>query len=295
MQLSVLVILYNSSISQSTTLQSILQADVDGSDVVLHIWNNGPHLLDKSDIDSYKEQAALKGINVAIYQDIRNIALSKVYNFVLNQQDFDFFIPLDQDTQLNSDYFTTIIKHQHLDLVLPIVYAEGQQNLVKFPFNVRTKQPVSEPQEIEAMAITSVTSGLALSKRLVMLFAKHEITVFDESFAFYGIDTAFFLNIHKIAQQDEVKCGCFGQIEHSLSTYVKESKQASYRRSMEFLYYALIYRLNYKEKSRLSMCFFVLSRLLKGRIKDIKGLKNTFYCIRYKRHPRAALDIQVKS
>lgn len=293
MQLSILVILYNSTCQQSDTLQSILGADLTQVDLKLTIWNNGSCLLNNEELTSYVAKAIHKGIAVTTYQDIRNLPLSKIYNFVLQQQDSDFFIPLDQDTQLNKDFFITIAKHQDLDLILPIVYAAGQQNIVRFPFNRKSKQAILEQKKVDAAIITSVTSGMAISRRLIDLFTQHNIMVFDERFAFYGIDTAFFLNIRQIAQQDQIKCGCFGQIEHSLSTYVKENKQASYHRSKEFFYHAILYRLNYKRKSRLSMFFFIFSRLIKGRVKDIKGLKNVFYCLIYKRHPRAALDIKV--
>lgn len=293
MQLSILVILYNSTCQQSDTLQSILGADLTQIDLKLTIWNNGSSLLDNEELTSYVAQATDKGITVTTYQDIRNLPLSKIYNFVLQQQDSDFFIPLDQDTQLNKDFFTIITKHQDLDLILPIVYAEGQDNLVKFPFNIKTKQPILKEQGVDTATITSVTSGMAISKRLIDLFAQYNIGVFDERFAFYGIDTAFFFNIRQIAQHDQILCGCLGRIGHSLSTYVQESKQASYRRSKEFFYHAILYRLNYKKKSRLSMFFFILSRLIKGRVKDIEGLKNVFYCLIYKQHPRASLDIKV--
>ncbi|MFD1259804.1 glycosyltransferase family 2 protein [Entomomonas asaccharolytica] len=293
MQLSILVVLYNSSCQQSETLQSILQADLTQIDLKLIIWNNGPHLLDNTQLANYLTQASDKGIAVNTYQDIRNLSLSKIYNFILQQQDADFFIPLDQDTQLTKDFFNTIAQHRDLDLILPIVYAEGQDNLVKFPFNTKTKQPILEQQQVDARTITSVTSAMAISKRLVDLFKQHKLTVFDESFAFYGVDTAFFYNIHQIAKQHTLSCGCFGRIEHSLSTYVQENKQASYRRSIEFLYYAILYRLNYKNKSRFSMLFFLLPRLLKGRIKDLTSLKNVLYCITYKKHPRASLTIDL--
>lgn len=291
MSFSIIVILYNSSINNSTTLQSMLNADLPEGSVSLSIWNNGPSLLDKADIDTYQGLAQSKGISVEVQQDIRNIALSKVYNFVVDKGNFDFFIPLDQDTQLAKDFFIKIEQQQALDLVLPIVYAEGQGDLIRFPFNTKTKQAVVDEQVVDTRAITSVTSAMAINKRLVALFKQHNLTVFDESFAFYGIDTAFFLNLHRVAATEQVACGCFGRIEHSLSTYVQENKQASYRRSIEFLYYAILYRLNYKNKSRLSMLFFLLSRLLKGRIKDFKSLKNALYCIIYKRHPRASLNI----
>lgn len=93
MQLSILVILYNSTCQQSETLQSILGADLTQIDLKLIIWNNGPNLLDNIQLTNYLTQASEKGIAVTTYQDIRNLSLSKIYNFVLQQQDADFLSP----------------------------------------------------------------------------------------------------------------------------------------------------------------------------------------------------------
>lgn len=94
------------------------------------------------------------------------------------------FYPLRPRYPIKQRFFNTIVQHRDLDLILPIVYAEGQDNLVKFPFNTKTKQPILEEQGVEATTITSVTSAMALSKRLVEQFKQYNITVFDENFAF---------------------------------------------------------------------------------------------------------------
>lgn len=286
------VILYNSKVSDSDTLQSILDIELDKSVcLTVSIWNNGPSLLDESELNAYKVKALSKNINVTVYQDIRNIALSKIYNFIIKKDCFDFFIPLDQDTVLSKNYFDIIKNHADLDLILPLVFAGEDYSEIKFPFDIANKKVVVHEQDVMANTVTSVTSGLIISHRLVKLFTDKMLNVFDERFAFYGIDTAFFINIHHLSSKNNIKCGCFGKIKHSLSTYVEESSQASYSRRMEFLYYALLYRLNYKGKSRLSILSLILTRLFTGRIRDLKGLRNTLYCLVYKQHPRSAVTI----
>ncbi|AWM80193.1 hypothetical protein DKL61_07360 [Gammaproteobacteria bacterium ESL0073] len=288
------VILYNSKISDSETLQSLLDIELNDSVcLTLNIWNNGPSLLDERDVSDYKKIAASKNIMVAVYQDIRNVALSKIYNFIIKKDCFDFFIPLDQDTEISKDYFKIISNHAELDIMLPLVYSGEDYTDIKFPFNIASKQVIVHEEELNVAAVTSVTSGLVISNRLVKLFADKALNVFDERFAFYGIDTVFFLNIHELSDKNNIKCGCFGKIKHSLSTYVEESGQASYRRRMEFLYYALLYRLNYKGKSRLSILSLILARLFTGRIRDFKGVKNALYCLFYKQHPRSAINISL--
>lgn len=289
MVFSIVVILYNSQIVDSETLQSLLQAEIDGYRVNLSIWNNGPSLLDENDIEDYKERAAFKNIKVKIYQDIRNIALSKIYNFLINKRNFDFFIPLDQDTGLDKDYFKTIEAHSNLDIILPYIYT-GLET-ANFPFNTKDEQPIVVDSMIDPKSVTSINSGLAINSRLVNLFLKFNSTMFDERFAFYGIDTVFFLNLNKLSNSHPIKAGCFGQIKHSLAMYEKNGK-VSYQRSLELIYFKLLYRRFYKNKSKLSIFYLAFTFLCLGNIKTIKGLKGVLCCLIKGHHPRSVITIR---
>lgn len=288
MVFSIVVILYDSQIADSETLQSLLQAEMDGYSVNLSIWNNGPTLLKENDIEDYKERAAFKNIQVKIYQNIRNIALSKIYNFLIEKRNFDFFIPLDQDTGLDKDYFKIIKAHSNLDIILPYIYT-GLET-VQFPFNTKDKQPIVADSMVDPKTVTSINSGLVINSRLVNLFLKYNTNMFDERFAFYGIDTVFFLNLHELCNNQLIKAGCFGKIKHSLAMYEKNGK-VSYQRNLELIYFKLLYRRFYKNKSKLSIFYLAFTFLCFGNIKTIQGLKGVLCCLIEGHHPRSIINI----
>lgn len=290
MVFSIVVILYGSRIEDSETLQSLLQTKIDGCCLILSIWNNGPNLLDENEIDAYKKRAVFKNIHLDVYQDIRNIALSKIYNFLIKKRNFDFFIPLDQDTVLSHDYFNVIKAHRDLDIVLPYI-STGEES-AKFPFNIKDKQGVAVETMIDPKIVTSINSGLAINTTLVNLFLKFSSTIFDERFAFYGVDTVFFLNLHQLCNSHTVKSGCFGKIKHSLAMYEKSGK-VSYQRNLELLYFKLLYRQHYKNKSKLSISYLAFTSFCSGSVRGMKSIKGILCCLVHGYHPRSTINIQV--
>lgn len=81
MNLSVIVILYGTAIQECTTINTLLKHINRPINLTIYVWNNGPVLLDEQDIVEFLNKATALGIKVEIYQDIRNVALSKIYNF----------------------------------------------------------------------------------------------------------------------------------------------------------------------------------------------------------------------
>lgn len=290
MQLSTVVILYNATILDSTTLQSLLNCQLADHQLTLHIWNNGPQALERSDIDAYLKVAESLGITVIIYEDKRNVALSKIYNFIINKGSFDFFIPFDQDSRLNSEFFITIAHQPTLSLILPRVENNGK---TKFPYYVK-QGPITEEGDVEVNRVTSINSGMAISSGLVKIFKDSGLTVFDERFAFYGIDTAFFLNLWAIYHQyPTISCGCYGKIEHSLAMDEEEAAQGklSDNRRLEYIYFFILYRLHYKHRSKLSILFHVLNKIRKSNIRSKENLSKIIKCIMLGQHPRSAMSI----
>lgn len=291
MQLSTLVILYNATILDSTTLQTLLDCQLADHKLTLHIWNNGPKALEQPDIDAYLDVVEGLGVTVHIYEDIRNLALSKIYNFIINKGAFDFFIPFDQDSCLNKDFFITVADYPTLDLILPRVENNGK---TKFPYYVK-QGPINEEGKVEVNRVTSINSGMAISSHLVKIFQDSGLTVFDERFAFYGIDTAFFLNLWELYHQYPIiSCGCYGKIEHSLAMDEEEATQGklSDNRRLEYLYFFILYRLHYKHRSKLSILYHMLNKIWKSNIRSKENLSKIIKCILLGQHPRSAMSIK---
>lgn len=291
MQLSTLVILYNATLTTSSTLQSLLNCDFSNNlQVKVFIWNNGPHLLDERDIALYLEKTKVLGLEVKIFQDIRNIALSKIYNYLINKNNFDFFIPFDQDSYLTNDFFQTIAMHSDYSLILPRIESNEQ---IKFPYYVK-HGPILKEGKVELNRVTSINSGIAIAKSLVEIFSKEKLTVFDERFAFYGIDTVFFLSLWGLYKKyPSISCGCFGKIKHSLAMEEEQEQlgQLSPARRLEYLYFFILYRLHYKQRSKLSVLFHVINKMRKSKIKDKESISQLLQCLIKGQHPRSAFSI----
>lgn len=293
MNFSVIVILYGTAIHECTTINTLLKHINRPINLTIHVWNNGPALLNEQDIAEFFNKATALGIKVEIYQDIRNVALSKIYNFFLNQNKADFITIFDQDSDVAADLFTTLEQHQDLDMVLPLCHLRGNEDHIEYPAYKEGKQitVIKEEGMLDATRVVSIASGLSLSKGLIDKLKQNNQPIFDENLAFYAIDTMFFL--HRLRSIKDLKIGCFGKIIHSLSEFEQKSNVVSYRRNLELLYFDTVYKLNYKNKGRLSLYLRVIQKMFKGEIKGIKTLFNFFHCINIKKHPRAELVIDI--
>ena len=81
MNITAIVILYNSLIKNSETIQSLLNTEKTDTNLNLIIWNNGPQQLDINECEEFKSKFNKLGVQLSIYEDTNNIALSKIYNF----------------------------------------------------------------------------------------------------------------------------------------------------------------------------------------------------------------------
>ena len=128
MNITAIVILYNSLIKNSETIQSLLNTEKTDTNLNLIIWNNGPQQLDINECEEFKLKFNKLGVQLSIYEDTNNIALSKIYNFFINKENYDFFSILDQDSVLASDFFKNIL------LFLLSILLDGEQKKIHFAF-----------------------------------------------------------------------------------------------------------------------------------------------------------------
>lgn len=169
--------------------------------------------------------------------------------------------------------------------MLPLCHLRGNEEHIEYPVYKEGKQITVIKKEgiLDATRVVSIASGLTLSKGLIAKLKQTKQPIFDENLAFYAIDTMFFL--HRLRAIKDLKIGCFGKIIHSLSEFEQKSNVVSYRRNLELLYFDTVYKLNYKNKGRLSLYIRVMQKMFKGEIKGINTLLSFFIVLLLKSTP----------
>ncbi|OCG63012.1 glycosyltransferase family 2 protein [Gilliamella sp. GillExp13] len=293
MKITAIIILYNENIKNSKTFESLLNSD--RSDITLNviIWNNGPKALNLQECRQYKSICDSKNINLSIYENLYNIALSKIYNFFINQESFDFFTILDQDSILNNDFFQNIKINNNFDVIVPQVYSVGwvsKENSLCFPIYHENRK-LFDKKFFAMGEIESISSGLTLSYQLIKYISKSKQEFFNERYALYAIDTSFFLDLIEL-KQTEFKGICVGKINHSLDFNLQDRKKISPTRRLEMEYSKVLNKIFYDEKSRLNVFLYLLRKFTRREYSSSEFLK-LVKCLFRKKHPRSCIPLTI--
>ncbi|GKW41732.1 MULTISPECIES: hypothetical protein [Pectobacterium] len=285
LRVNALVVLYDSSLSTSETIQFLFQADLAEIELQIVIWNNGPKLLDKNDVDIYLKKCKEKSIQSFIYQDTRNISLSKIYNFFINNHPTSgFYSIFDQDTLVSSTFFKKIKENKDYHVIIPLVYSPENVKKVRSPsyFN---HNPFHHG-EFNLGDCYGIGSCLTFSNHLASLIKLSGYTYFNENYAFYRVDTEFFTLIKKFKN---LKGICVGEVYHHLSEKADPGK-ISQGKKLEIGYEKLLSRYYNRNK------FFIKNILYCFKLKktyqlNFFGLILLIKCAINKTHPRAYFNI----
>lgn len=222
------VIVYNKALNESTTLQSLLNFTHAIQELV--IVNNGPDPLNEDDFFLALQQ---KHNQVYLENHLQNKPLSWIYNDLLEKHNADYYVLFDDDTIINSQY------EQHLfntlndtDIEFPKIYArvEHVQHFPMLNGKLLEKNGVIE----DIQSIFSVGSGLILSKRIKTIFIEKFGHVFDQHFAFYGVDSTFFIRLNLLLSESiPFKITSCSYLNHGLS--LTEEALTPWRKR-EFIY-----------------------------------------------------------
>ena len=298
MKITAIVVLYNSSLEQSATINSISDCLLDNIQLNLVIWNNGPDYLKSNDINVLNNKVQGKNITFSIYQQTTNVALSKIYNYFINRESYDFIAILDHDSALNQDFFLNIINSSSYDIIVPKIIASGWRSIeetVCFPTYINSVK-VLDKDAFSVGEIFTISSGITLSSKLIKCIEKTQSYVFNEKFALYGIDTCFFQDVHKMNLQS-FNGKCIGSIKHSLATSQLDNGNIniSSSRKLELGYDTILQRIYCKRKSTLSSSFFLIKNFIKRKNSLAHTIK-LFICLFTKQHPRSKIlmDLVVK-
>lgn len=291
MKITAVVILYNTTIKNSQTLCSLLKCELSHINLSLNIWNNGPSLLIEDEIKLLKKECETLGINLNIYQNIQNIALSHIYNYLIEKSEFNFFTILDQDSNLEKDFFNNIYSNHNYDLIVPEIYASGwreKEETKCFPTYLGS-EILLEKQTFILGEIFTISSGITLSNKLIDILQENDKTVFNNNFALYGIDTSFFYNLKNLLALN-LQGICVGTIKHNLAHNRFSTAQLSETRKLEMEYDNILQRIYCNHKSTFSTLIFLLKKLI-SRKYSLQVFKKLLVCLINKKHPRTNIQI----
>ncbi|GLY61377.1 hypothetical protein Pcaca05_22340 [Pectobacterium carotovorum subsp. carotovorum] len=284
MKITSIVIIYNSTLENSDTLRSVLASQTKNIVLDILIWNNGPSLLNEEDVQHFLASCQEKGIRAKIFQDIRNLSLSKIYNFFIEVNEFNFVTILDQDSILPKDFFIRLSTVKDADVIVPKIIAKKNDVYTQYYPHLYDNPDIIISEGHIQSPIESAMSGITISKNAVGKIITFRGYVFEEKLAFYGIDNDFFRTI-KIMEDDQLSLFCLNEIHHSLSALDPEEAQSNFRVT-ETLYFKYFLRCEYHKKSIASTMFITIRDVLRGKI-TIKNMISITLFLITKKHPRS--------
>jgi GT2 family glycosyltransferase len=226
MNLSILVVLYNSSIPCSRTITSLLDSNLQFKGCGLCIWNNGPNGVN---LDSaVRRQLELKGFVVTLRQTPGNIPLSYIYNDFFDMYLSEYYVILDHDSILSEPYLRYLNGGSKFYVGMPIISSKG---INRSPcLNGR----FSSGPYVKKNMVTAIGSGLVISRDAASAVKERYGNIFDERFALYGVDTTFFVRLNRMCAADKLRA--IPGFEHSLSRLEQEGAQVKSFRAVERSY-----------------------------------------------------------
>ncbi|MCH1920492.1 glycosyltransferase [Shewanella sp. A3A] len=223
----------------------------------IFLHNNGPesYLCETESSEIYQE---------VIYSEaIDNSGLSKVYNAALNALSADFYMILDDDTEITYEFFVEFSRLVYLnnaDLVCPQIISNS---VVRYPKSGRGV--IKDNGIISCLdRLSSISSGLILSANLIRMMVTTFGKVFDEEFVLYGVDSSFFLRFRRLVKAHRFFSPlvyCFGKLNHSLSSDNIETMEVKSFREKERIYDLALQTRYYP---RISLFYLVPRELLKS-------------------------------
>lgn len=193
----ILIVIYNTSITESETIKSLIDSKSYLHESDLLIWDNSPISQDISMITTFFKE----NTKVLYEHHFENLPLSKAYNKVINQfknKGYDFLVLLDQDSSFKKELFiklhNTFQENKKINLFLPIIKFKNtivsptkKYFLKGFYFKER---PFGL---LNAKNISAINSGMIISFK----FLREKYKGYDERLKFYGTDDYFMMEYCK--------------------------------------------------------------------------------------------------
>lgn len=266
----ILVVIYNQNVFESQTLKSLLKLKKIVSEKHLFVWDNSFNNLNENDLNLLKNHF----FNFDYHHSPENTSLSIVYNKVIKNLIFNKIFIFDQDTTIESNYFSKMedaaIANEDIGLFIPIVkYKDRILSPLSYKvLNFNRNYPINLGRNLSKNR-TAFASGLCVKE---WVFKKNNIW-FDENLQFYGIDYKFVLDYG-----DSLKYIFIidYELSHELSFTEKEDKTIKIKRFNSGIYSGLYLaktRLNFFKKIIFIIRVFFSALRLTLLFKDVIFLK----------------------
>lgn len=276
-KITFVVVVYNKSLLESsTTLTSLRDCHENVYDINCVICNNGPNSI-LSDFNS------LPGGNAHLFlrEYLDNKPLAKLYNDIISDYPAEHYVILDDDTQINPSYLKCVYDFSG-DVLVPEIFSNGKK---QYPAADK-RAPYNKTGKVDSF-ILSIASGLVISDYLVNEFRQEFGNVFDERFAFYGVDLAFF---YRLTDYKKFNVVVDSALYHSLSKFEVENKAVKAFRKKEQILSKIILLRHYKKQRKTTYLKYIeaLSKAILFGLKegDVQFIRSVFRAVKEGKHPR---------
>lgn len=212
--LTVLVVVYNKKVCQSTTIASLVElAEFIPRISKLLIWSNGP---ESNFLHCEQENSEILACfpNVEYIETTENLSLSVIYNRFVSANESDLYLILDDDSKIiEFPDISQFAKQKRPIVCVPRIFSNSIND-------IKNKR-IIYPREAGGLGrvsttggkLMSISSGLLFNYELVKFFEEKNGYLFDERFSFYGVDSSFFLDTYRFGVYIHVS----GALNHDLS------------------------------------------------------------------------------
>ncbi len=272
MKICAIVVVFNKTAEQSLTIESIAKYANFFKSIV--IFNNGPKSISLSELDLPK--------NFTLVNNNKNLALSKIYNDFIIDNNADRYVILDDDTCITESYIKKLIlRDEYYHLGLPLIVSSHDKEIY-YPVMTKVRNIFADDY-MYCSGMYSISSGMILSKEMVSAITKKYNKVFDERFALYGVDISLFYRLDSLTIKNDLVCHSEAVLTHELSKF--QTEKSTFRIEELLIDQLLQYKIYHKNKKRL---FLYLYRN-KGSILRLKlsSFRRVILSYLSSRHPRS--------
>lgn len=244
-----LIVVYGVDPNVTSSLQTLLNNDLDRDGLRILIWDNSP----SPDFDkTLLERASIQYVSTP-----ENIGLSKIYNIVIADylSENEYLLLLDQDSVLPSDFLSiasdAISDYPGVDLFLPMIKAgHNWVSPLSYFFGWGRYWKVPKHGLMKSSGISAINSGMIISSRYLLGKINY-----DERVDFYGTDTQFMVDYCAVRPHLFVMSV---KIEHDLSFFSDDIQT----KARKFKKMRMAYRFIYEDRSFVQRSFINLVMLL---------------------------------
>jgi hypothetical protein len=217
MMLNILVVLYDTELTESNSLGTLKNINHDlFKSARLLIVNNGPKPLNDKSVCDFKKQFH----SVQVHELLVNVSLAKIYNKFIDAYSAEYTLVLDHDTCITVQFINSLCeninsKQLGFDLLIPGISSDGEVRYPVYIYYGLVKSSVFKLPPIDKKSeLQSISSGLVLSKNAYLKVVSEYGDCFDERFNIYCIDTSFFHRVDCLSLNVKILDTC---LEHDLS------------------------------------------------------------------------------